>query len=121
MRRDRAGEKALAIARIAKLEALAELAAKAGRLDRAARYGVLASNLATRYQTSLPSSFRRRLCKRCGAYLVPGRSARVRLRSGRAVITCAACGAAKRIAYGIPRSPPVPKTGPPRVPRRRGG
>lgn len=96
-RPDRRLQNHLAGERIAELAVMAATAARAGRLDRAARYAKLAKELAQRHQLPTPRALSRAVCKGCGAYLLPGASARVRLRPGRVVWTCLACGVARRV------------------------
>lgn len=63
----------------------------------ARRYVVLARKLATRYKVPIPLRWKRRFCRKCDAFLVPGRNCRVRAREQRIVITCLDCGSVKRI------------------------
>lgn len=71
-------------------------AALEGDTQRADRYVELARRVAMRAQYPLPSRHRRRVCGQCYAYLLPGETARVRLRSGNVSATCHACGAVNR-------------------------
>jgi len=64
----------------------------------ARRYVGLARKLATRYKVKIPLKWRRRFCKNCNAWLVPGKNAQVRSRPGKMVITCSDCGTVKRIS-----------------------
>lgn len=69
----------------------------------AQRYVDLARRVAMRAQLSLPREFRRRVCRGCGAFLVPGWSSRVRVRQRRephVSITCLRCGRTYRIPLG---------------------
>lgn len=94
-RRNKGAERAIAIERIVRLVALAEEAARAERQDRADRYADLAWRVKTTYQlrgTPLDG----RVCRACRAFLVPGRSARVRLTGGRRSVTCLRCGTVRR-------------------------
>ncbi len=59
----------------------------------------LARRIAMRYQTGLPKDLRGRVCRPCGAALVPGRTARVRVRSGMVRTTCLGCGNTQRRPY----------------------
>lgn len=96
MRRDKAEERRIARARIARLFELAEEQALGGRIDRAARYVQLARRVGMRYVVPLGRAQRRRFCRHCGAFLLPGRTARVRAREGKMSITCLACGGIRR-------------------------
>lgn len=99
MRRDKAEERAIARQRIARLFQLAEAAAREGRLDRADRYAQLARRIGTKYVVRLGREERRRVCRACGVYLLPGRTARVRARGGHLSVTCLGCGAVRRFGY----------------------
>lgn len=69
----------------------------------AARQARLAKKIAMRYRVRLPYEVRQLFCKKCKAFIVPGRSARVRV--GRAKtrairITCLGCGHTYRKIIG---------------------
>lgn len=100
MRRDKAEERRIARERIERLLQLAEAQALEGRLARANRYAALARRVGMRYVIRLPAEHRLRVCRACGAYLLPGRTARVRAREGKVAVTCLACGAVRRHGYG---------------------
>lgn len=93
-------QKTIARERIAILFAEAAQAFRA-HPGRAHRYAQIARRIAMRYNIRLPKDLKRRLCKKCYAYLVPGANMRVRARpSQQAVIfTCGECGAVSRIPY----------------------
>jgi len=108
-RRQRRGRRTRDIAVIAseRMQILIERAgesARAGEQALADRYAQLARALGMRYNIRLPPQFKRRLCRACGSYLVPGRNMRARLRPGRAVWSCLKCGSIKRRDTG-PRRP----------------
>jgi ribonuclease P protein subunit RPR2 len=84
--------------RIERLADLAREAARSGSPDLARRYVRRARRIAERNRLALPRQFKRFTCDRCDAYLVPGRTARVRTRSGHVVVTCD-CGAHARYPY----------------------
>lgn len=66
----------------------------------AQRYVNLARKIAMRTRLRLPRDLRRRVCRRCKAYLVPGATSRTRIRQQRephVAITCLRCGATARI------------------------
>jgi ribonuclease P protein subunit RPR2 len=88
----------IAAERIDRLHDLAREAARAGETERARHYVRLARRIAERNRLQLPREFRRFTCDRCDAFLVPGRTARVRLQSGHVVVTCD-CGAIARYPY----------------------
>ncbi len=68
------------------------------------RYIHLAKQIGMRHRVRIPSHLKRRMCKHCGKYLVPGRTCRVRLNYARVVITCYACGKQIRYPYKTRRN-----------------
>lgn len=108
-RRQRRGRRTRDIAVIAseRMQILIERAgesARAGEPALADRYAQLARALGMRYNIRLPPQFKRRLCRTCGSFLVPGRNMRVRLRPGRTVWTCLKCGSIRRMDTGPRRA-----------------
>ena len=99
MRRDKAEERRIARARIGRLFELAASRAREGDDARAARYVQLARRVGMRYVVPLDRAHRRSFCRACGAYLLPGRTARVRAREGKLAVTCLPCGAVRRFGY----------------------
>jgi ribonuclease P protein subunit RPR2 len=97
----------LAEQRIERLFELAEVAAKDGREQRSQRYIELARAIGMRYRVRIPKHLKMRLCKRCYALLIPGKTARVRLRSEYMTTTCLRCGEQMRRPYKTPRAPSV--------------
>lgn len=83
--------------RRAELLELAEEAALEDRLSDADRYGELAWRLTTRYQLAASDELKRRVCRNCHAYLVPGATARVRIETGKVSTTCERCGRVRRV------------------------
>lgn len=81
------------------LFSLAEKEALAGGEARARRYVGLARKIGMRYNVRVPAEYRRRFCKKCLAYLVPGGNARVRIGAGRIVVTCLGCGTIQRMPF----------------------
>jgi ribonuclease P protein subunit RPR2 len=55
------------------------------------RYVKLARRMAMKYKIRLPSSMKKRICKNCHKYLVPGVNARVRLHKHRLIYYCLGC------------------------------
>ena len=88
----------VAAERIERLHDLARAAARDGEDDRARRYVRRARRVAERNRLPLPERFKRFTCDACDAYLVPGRNARVRTRSGHVVVACD-CGELARHPY----------------------
>lgn len=100
MRRDKAEERGIARERIQRLFQLAEGQALAGRLDRAGRYALLARRIGMKHVVRLAPDQRRRVCRACDAYLLPGRTARVRANQGKVSVTCLGCGQVRRFGLG---------------------
>lgn len=66
----------------------------------AQRYIAMARKIAMAARLCLPAVYKRQICKKCNALLVPGETSRVRLKSKRephVVITCLNCGSQTRI------------------------
>lgn len=84
----------------------ADRAAIAGRVEMADRYVDMARRVGMRYNVRVPTSYRRRFCRGCYGYLLPGTTSRTRLNRGRVVTTCLRCGHVSRIPLA-PR--PVPE------------
>ncbi len=53
---------------------------------------VLARKIGMRHRVRIERPLKRRFCRRCSIYLVPGSNARIRIHRGRVVVTCLACG-----------------------------
>jgi len=69
----------------------------------AQKYVDHALRIATRTRTHLPRDLRRRVCRSCKAYLVPGDTSRTRIRQRRephVATTCLKCGHIHRIPLG---------------------
>ena len=98
-RRKKGQERRIAAERIAILFHLAEDEGKKDNLARSDRYVDLARKIGMRYNVRLPSEFKRRVCKECHAYMLPPKTARVRIGDSRVVTTCLKCGAVMRFPY----------------------
>lgn len=85
--------------RIHRLFELAE-AEYPSKPERSKRYVSLARRIGMRYRVRLPRELRQKMCRGCGAYLVPGSTSRVRLYGGCLCITCLECGRIMRFPYG---------------------
>lgn len=83
--------------RRAELLSLAREAALDDRLSDASRYGELAWRLTTRYQLEATDRLKRRVCRGCFTYQLPGVTARFRLEGGSVSRTCLECGRVRRI------------------------
>ena len=95
----------LAVERIERLFELAEAAAKAGQEQRSDRYTQLARVIGMRYRVRIPHHLKMRLCKRCHRLLIPGKTARVRLKGEYMTTTCLRCGEQMRRPYKTPHAP----------------
>jgi ribonuclease P protein subunit RPR2 len=93
--------KNIALERIDILMSLAEEEAKKNRLDRVKRYVELSRKIAMKMRMPFPKKWKRRICKKCGAFLIFGKNARVRIKSNKCpphvIITCLNCGNAIKI------------------------
>src|SRR6266568_1780013 len=67
----------------------------------AKRYVAFGRRISTRTKIRTPREKKHYLCKNCGQPLVPGKNARIRLRSGnsRIIISCLSCGTIRRYPY----------------------
>lgn len=98
-KRKKGQERRIARERIDRLFHLAEQEALKGNMVRANRYVDLGRRIGMRYNVRLPSEHKRRVCKGCHAYLLPPKTARVRIGESRVVTTCLACGTVMRFPY----------------------
>ncbi|MDP3765783.1 MAG: ribonuclease P [Nanoarchaeota archaeon] len=55
------------------------------------KYVKIARRIAMKYKIRLPSSLKKRFCKHCHKYLVPGVNCRVRLHKHRLIYYCIRC------------------------------
>jgi ribonuclease P protein subunit RPR2 len=60
------------------------------------RYVHLARRIAMRHRIRIPANLRRRFCRFCDSYMVPGTTARVRIHRRKVVVTCLRCNRQKR-------------------------
>lgn len=67
-----------------------------------ARYVEIARNIARKFNIHIPVQLRRKFCKKCGSYLVPGKNLTVRLISKEKAVLriCDACKDEKKLPYG---------------------
>jgi len=63
------------------------------------RYVHIARRMAMKYKISLPSYLKRRVCRKCHKFLVPGSNARVRLKDGMVTYYCLSCKHYMRFPY----------------------
>lgn len=71
--------------------------AKSAPSPMAERYVLRARELAMKQRLRLSKRQKRVFCRKCGAYLVPGKNLRVRIQRGRVIQTCEVCGHVVRI------------------------
>lgn len=97
--RDKSEEKRIALERIKTLFQEAD-----GVFSRdktlANRYVSLARKIAMKVKLRFPQELKRRFCKHCYAYLMPGVNSRVRVRLGKVVTSCLECKKFMRIPTG---------------------
>ena len=105
MKRRRRRREDIAVQRIERLFELAEEEARAGVEKRSSRYLQLARAIGMRYRVRIPRHLKMRSCKGCYALLIPGKTARVRLREEYITTTCLRCGKQMRRPYKVPRAP----------------
>lgn len=55
------------------------------------RYVELARKIAMKVKVKIPPEFKRRFCKHCYKFLMPGVNARIRIREGKLVVYCREC------------------------------
>lgn len=69
--------------------------------ERSTRYIKLARKIGERYNIRIPREFRRRFCKKCNSFLVPGKNCTVRARGkqGAVIVKCGVCGNVMRYPY----------------------
>ncbi len=63
------------------------------------RYVHLARKTAMKVRLRLPKELKRRYCRHCYSYLMPGVNCRIRTRKGKVVISCLECRRFTRIPY----------------------
>jgi len=67
--------------------------------DLAHKYAKKARRIALKYKVKLPLKLKRRICKNCHSFLVPGKNLRVRTHRGHVVYYCLECKKFMRIGY----------------------
>ncbi|MBU0536450.1 MAG: ribonuclease P, partial [Nanoarchaeota archaeon] len=76
--------------RIKELFRQADLAAK-DRMDLANRYVTLARKISMKYKVKIPPELRRKFCRHCYKYMLPGKTSRVRIAKQRVIYYCLNC------------------------------
>jgi ribonuclease P protein subunit RPR2 len=90
--------KAIALSRIKTLFNEARLAFKEDS-NLSDRYVQLAKKIATKYKVRIPKEYKKKFCKNCFSYLVPGKNCRVRLQKKKLVYYCISCKHFMRFPY----------------------
>ena len=67
--------------------------------ERSHRYAELAHKLKLKYKIKLEPEVKRRLCKKCHKFMVPGKNCKIRIHSSRLIYTCGECGAVRRFGF----------------------
>lgn len=86
------------------LERVKELLTEAGKMfgrdkNLAKRYVKMAREIAMKFKVKIPANLKRKFCKHCFNYLVPGVNLRVRTRNGNVVYYCLECKHYMRFGY----------------------
>jgi len=63
------------------------------------KYAKKARRIALKYKIKLPVNLKRKICKYCYGYLVPGKTLRIRTNKGHVVYYCLMCKKFMRIMY----------------------
>jgi len=63
------------------------------------RYVSLARKIAMKYKVKIPRELKRRFCKHCHKFLVPGKNCRIRTKEGHVVYYCLECKRFMRFPY----------------------
>lgn len=61
------------------------------------RYVTLARKVAMKVRIRIPKELKRKYCKHCYKFLMPGKNSRVRTRDGKVIISCLECKKFMRI------------------------
>jgi ribonuclease P protein subunit RPR2 len=69
--------------------------------ERARRYIEIVRAISRKHKATLAPAMKRGICKSCNMPLLPGRTAQVRVRPGRTVITCLMCGKVHRYPISV--------------------
>jgi len=83
--------------RIEQLFAMAEKTASLGDINLANRYVEIARKISMRSKITIPREFKRRICKHCYKYLIPGANCRIRIYRSKIIIFCNNCKKYTRI------------------------
>ena len=68
--------------------------------ERSDRYVQLARKIAMRYNVGVPGELKKRFCRKCQSYLVPGANCKVRTAKKTLSVMCLKCGTTTRHPIG---------------------
>jgi ribonuclease P protein subunit RPR2 len=88
---DKKNQKNIAKSRIRRLFILAEKCALHNKLKLSNRYVYLARKLSMRYLVPISRKYKRRFCKHCYFFLLPGVNCRIRINRNKIVTYCYNC------------------------------
>ncbi len=91
--------KRIARRRINRLFEMAEEMALEGRLELATRYVEIARKIGMKYLVRLPKQYKKKFCKKCHSYLLPGENCTVRIKRKTVVVSCHTCGHVMRTPF----------------------
>jgi len=100
-RRERAAVKRIVAERIERLFQLADAEFR-HHPERSSRYVELARKLSRKNKVPIPGRWKRRFCKKCGAFWIPGKNLIVRTKprpQPHVEYICLECGARRRLPY----------------------
>ena len=66
--------------------------------ERSNRYIGIARKISMKTKTKIPSELKRKFCKNCKKYLMPGVNLRVRMSKGKVIYNCLNCGKIMRFS-----------------------
>ena len=66
--------------------------------ERSHRYAEIARKIKLKYRVKMAPNLKRRLCKKCHKFMVPGKNCRIRIHSSRLIYTCTECGDIRRFS-----------------------
>lgn len=95
-RKEKAKIREIALERI---KILFEEAKRAKSQAYADRYVELARKISMKARLRMPREFKRRFCKHCYSYFIPGKNVRIRLRGKKVVCYCLRCKKYMRFPY----------------------
>jgi len=99
--RDKEKQGNIALERIERLLELADREAKDGNLGQADKLIELARKINTKTKTRIPKELKKKYCKHCYSYLMPGKTSKTRINSKqkRVEVNCLKCE--KQMYYNI--------------------